>query len=68
MLRWIANWASNHAPSPEKQAEHALSELRIELHQAKWYVMDAQMHANYCRAHLISLGDVIKKGTERVSD
>jgi len=31
MLRWIAHWAMNHAPSPEKQAERALNELRMEL-------------------------------------
>ena len=68
MLRWIANWALSHAPSPEKQAERALSELRMELYQAEQRVMDAQMHADYYRARLIFLEDVVKKGIERVSD
>lgn len=68
MLRWIANWALSHAPSPEKQAERALSELRMELYQAEQRVMDAQMHADYYRARITFLEDVVKKGIERVSD
>lgn len=68
MLRWIANWAVNHAPSPEKQAERALSELRMELYHAEQRVLDAQMHADYYRARLVFLEDVVKKGIERVSD
>jgi hypothetical protein len=55
MLRWIANWALNHAPSPEKQAERALNELRMELYQAEQRVLDAQMHADYYRARLTFL-------------
>ena len=68
MLRWIANWAVNHAPSPEKQAERALHELRMELYQAEQRVLDAQMHADYYRARLTFLEEVVKKGIERVSD
>jgi len=68
MLRWIANWAVNHAPSPEKQAERALHELRMELYQAEQRVLDAQMHADYYRARITFLEDVVKKGIERVSD
>lgn len=68
MLRWIAKWAVNHAPSPEKQAERALSELRMELYQAEQRVLDAQMHADYYRARLVFLEEVVKKGIERVSD
>jgi hypothetical protein len=68
MLRWIANWALNHAPSPEKQAERALHELRMELYQAEQRVLDAQMHADYYRARLTFLEEVVKKGIERVSD
>ena len=68
MLRWIANWAGSHAPTPEKQAERALSELRMELFQAEQRVMDAQMHADYYRARITFLEDVVKKGIERVSD
>ncbi|MFX3546406.1 MULTISPECIES: hypothetical protein [Ralstonia] len=58
----------NHAPSPEKQAERALSELRMELYQAEQRVLDAQMHADYYRARITFLEDVVKKGIERVSD
>ena len=68
MLRWIAHWAMNHAPSPEKQAERALNELRMELYHAEQRVMDAQMHADYYRARITFLEDVVKKGIERVSD
>lgn len=68
MSRWIANWVLSHAPSPEKQAERALSELRVELYQAEQRMVDTQMHANYCRARLISLGDVVEEGIKRVSD
>ena len=68
MLRWIANWALNQAPSPEKQAERALGELRMELYQAEQRVLDAQMHADYYRARITFLEDVIRKGVERVSD
>ncbi|HLX03300.1 MAG TPA: hypothetical protein VKS80_14440 [Trinickia sp.] len=68
MLRWIANWASNHAPTPEKQAERALNELRMELFQAEQRVLDAQMHADYYRARLTFLEEVTKKGIEQVSD
>ena len=35
MMRWLANWASQHAPTPEKQAERALNNLRMELFQAE---------------------------------
>ena len=59
MLRWIANWALNHAPSPEKQAERALHELRMELYQAEQRVLDAQIHADYYRARLTFLDEVV---------
>jgi hypothetical protein len=68
MLRWIANWASHHAPTPEKQAERALNELRMELFQAEQRVLDAQMHADYYRTRLAFLEEVMNKGIEQVSD
>jgi hypothetical protein len=68
MLRWITSWASNHARTPEKQAESALSLLRLELFQAEQRVLDAQMHADYYRARLTFLEDVTRKGIEQVSD
>jgi hypothetical protein len=68
MLRWLANWASHHAPTPEKQAERALNELRMELFQAEQHVLDAQLRADYYRARLTFLEEVTRKGIEQVSD
>jgi hypothetical protein len=68
MLRWLANWASHHAPTPEKQAERALNELRMELFQAEQHVLDAQLRVDYYRARLTFLEDVARKGIEQVSD
>jgi hypothetical protein len=60
MLRWIANWALHNALTPEKQAERALRELRLELFQA--------LHADYYRARLAFCEEVIKSGIEQVAD
>jgi hypothetical protein len=68
MLRWIANWAVHHALTPEKQAERALRELRLELFQAEQRILDAQLHADYYRARLAFCEEVIKNGIEQVAD
>ncbi|WP_109481046.1 hypothetical protein [Paraburkholderia sp. C35] len=68
MLMWIANWAARHAPTPEKQAERALNELRMELFRAEQQVLDAQLRAEYFRSRLVFLEDVTRKGIEAVSD
>lgn len=68
MMRWLANWSSQHAPTPEKQAERALNNLRMELFQAEQHVLDAQMRADYYRARLTFLEEVTRKGIEQVSD
>jgi hypothetical protein len=68
MLRWLANLISHHAPTPEKQAERALNDLRMELFQAEQHVLDAQLRADYYRARLTFLEEVTKKGIEQVSD
>ncbi|MEM5434408.1 hypothetical protein [Paraburkholderia diazotrophica] len=68
MLMWIANWAARHAPTPEKQAERAVDELRMELFRAEQQVIDAQLRAEYYRSRLIFLEDVTRKGIEAVSD
>lgn len=68
MLRWLANWASHHAPTPEKQAERALNDLRMELFQAEQHVLDAQLRADYFRARLTFLEEVVQRGIEQVSD
>ncbi|ANB72129.1 hypothetical protein AYM40_06895 [Paraburkholderia phytofirmans OLGA172] len=68
MLRWIANWAVNRALTPEKQAEKALRELRLELFQAEQRILDAQMHAEYYRTRLDFCEEVIKNGIEQVAD
>jgi hypothetical protein len=68
MLRWIANWALHNALTPEKQAERALRELRLELFQAEQRILDAQLHADYYRARLAFCEEVIKNGIEQVAD
>ncbi|RKR31571.1 hypothetical protein [Paraburkholderia sp. BL17N1] len=68
MLRWITNWASHHAPTPEKRSERALNELRMELFQAEQRVLDAQMHADYYRSRIAFCEAVFKQGIEQVSD
>jgi hypothetical protein len=68
MLRWIENWAFRYAPNPEKQAEHSLRELRLELFQAEQRVIDAQMHAAYYRVRLSFCEDVMRMGIEQVAD
>jgi hypothetical protein len=68
MLRWIANWAVRNALTPERRAEKALRELRLELFQAEQRILDAQMHADYYRARLAFCEAVLKSGIEQVSD
>lgn len=68
MLKWITNWAVHNAPTPEKRADKALRELRLELFQAEQRILDAQMQADYYRARIAFCEDVIKNGIERVTD
>lgn len=68
MLRWLANMIAHHAPTPEKQAERALNDLRMELFQAEQHVLDAQLRADYYRAQLTFLEEVTRMGIEQVSD
>lgn len=68
MLQWLANWASRHAPTPEKHAERALNELRMALFQAEQRVLDAQMHAAYYRSRITFCEQVLQSGIEQVSD
>jgi hypothetical protein len=68
MLKWLANWAVHNALTPEKQAERALRQLRLELFQAEQRILDAQMHADYYRARLTFCENVIKNGIEQVAD
>ncbi len=68
MLRWLANRVSHHAPTPEKQAERALNDLRMELFQAEQQVLDSQLRVDYFRARLTFLEEVASKGIEQVSD
>jgi hypothetical protein len=68
MLQWIASWTVRNALTPEKRAEKALRELRMELFQAEQRILDAQMHAEYYRARLAFCEAVLKSGIEQVSD
>jgi len=68
MLNWLANLISHHAPTPEKQAERALTELRMGLFQAEQRVLDAQLQADYYRSRIAFCEQVSKSGIEQVSD
>jgi hypothetical protein len=68
MLQWLIRWASHHSAAPERQAERALHDLRMELYQAEQRVLDAQMQADYYRSRIAFCEEVQKKGIEQVSD
>jgi len=68
MLQWILTWCSRHAPTPQKQAERALNELRMSLFQAEQRVLDAQFQASYYRTRIAFYEDVMNSGIEQVSD
>ena len=68
MLHWLSKLISQHAPTPEKQAERALSELRMGLFQAEQRVLDAQLQADYYRSRIAFCEEVVKTGIEQVSD
>jgi hypothetical protein len=68
MLRLLANLIAHHAPTPEKQAERELKDLRMDLFQAEQHVIDAQIRADYFRARLAFVEEVMSKGVEQVSD
>ena len=57
-----------NALTPEKQAERALRQLRLELFQAEQRILDAQLHADYFRARLAFCEEVIRNGIEQVAD
>jgi hypothetical protein len=57
-----------NALTPEKQAERALRQLRLELFHAKQRILDAQIHADYFRARLAFCEEVIRNGIEQVAD
>jgi hypothetical protein len=57
-----------NARIPEKQAENALRELRLELFKAEQLILDAQMRADYYRVRLAFCEAVLKRGIEQVSD
>jgi hypothetical protein len=68
MMQGIASWAVRNARTPEKQAEKALRELRLELFKAEQLILDAQMRADYYRGRLAFCEAVLKRGIEQVSD
>ncbi|MFD1560947.1 hypothetical protein ACFSHT_35770 [Paraburkholderia silviterrae] len=68
MLRWLSNLIAHNAPTPEKQAERGLGELRMALFQAEQRVLDAQLQAEYYRMRIAFCEEVLKAGIEQVSD
>lgn len=67
-MRWIENFVMQSVPSPERQAELGLRELRLELFRAEQRVLDAQMQAAFYRVRLSFLQDVAEMGIEHVVD
>ena len=68
MLRWLSNLVVHNAPTPEKQAERTLGELRMALFQSEQRVLDAQLQAEYYRTRISFCEEVMKTGIERTSD
>ncbi|CAN7737950.1 hypothetical protein LJR267_009128 [Paraburkholderia hospita] len=68
MLKWLIRWASHRSATPERLAERALHELRVELYEAEQRVLDAKMQADYYRTRILFCEEVLKQGIERVSD
>ncbi|MEM5366274.1 hypothetical protein V4C53_09530 [Paraburkholderia azotifigens] len=68
MLKWLIHRVSHRSTSPERLAEHALRELRLELYRAEQGIFDAHMRADYYRSRIVFCEEVLKKGIEQVSD
>jgi hypothetical protein len=68
MLKWLIRWASHQSAVPEKLAERALHELRMELYRAEQRILDAHMQADYYRTRIVFCEEVLRKGIEQVSD
>jgi hypothetical protein len=68
MQHWILNWPVRYMHTPEKQAEKAMDDLRLQLFQAEQRVLDAQTQVDYYRARLAFFEDVARLGIEHVSD
>lgn len=68
LLQWLIRWASHRSSAPERLAERALHELRMELYQAEQRLLDAHMQADYYRARIVFCEAILKKGIVQVSD
>jgi len=68
MWRLLASLIAHQAPTPEKQAEREVKDLRMDLFQAEQQVMHAQIRVDYYRARLAFIEDVARNGIEQVSD
>jgi len=68
MWRLLASLIGHQAPTPEKQAEREVKDLRMDLFQAEQQVMHAQIRVDYYRARLAFIEDVARNGIEQVSD
>ncbi|WP_227746992.1 hypothetical protein [Paraburkholderia franconis] len=68
MLTWLIRRASHQCADPERLAECALRELRVELYRAEQRILDARMEADYYRTRIVFCEEVLRKGIEQVSD
>jgi hypothetical protein len=65
MLRWIKDLTELRTPTPERQAEKALTDLRMELFHAELRLLEAEMVVELHRARLAFLETVVsRKGIE----
>lgn len=68
MLRWLANLIARRAPTPEKQAERALADLRMALFEAEKRVLDARLQAEFYRTRIAFCEEVLQTGIEQTSN
>jgi hypothetical protein len=68
MLKWLIRWASHRSATPERLAERALREFRVELYLAEQHLVDAKIQVDYYRTRILFCEEVLKQGIEWVSD
>ena len=68
MLKWLIRWASHQSAVPEKLAERALHELRMELYRAEQRILDAHMQADYYRTRIVFCEEILCAGGSSAND
>lgn len=68
MLSWVGNWMLSYSATPEKLAQRALNNMRLELFKSEQMVLDAHQRAEYFRQRIEFLELVVAQGIERTTD